>query len=174
MAARLALLAAVVATILIPTAMASQQTTGQTILDTLNSGVLARLNSIRVAHGLVPLKVNDALTTAAVNHSTEMLADGYFEHESVDGAPFWQRLSEYKRGARNGFWSVGENLLEASPDVDATKALAIWMASPEHRQNILRAGWRDIGISAIHADSAAGTFGGRPVTVITTDFGVRR
>jgi uncharacterized protein YkwD len=47
------------------------------------------------------------------------------------------------------------------------------MASPEHRQNILTARWREIGISAIHSDSAPGTFGGRPVTVITTDFGVR-
>src|SRR5262249_61612581 len=41
------------------------------------------------------------------------------------------------------------------------------------RHNILTGRWREIGIAAIHADSAPGTFGGGPVTVITTDFGAR-
>jgi uncharacterized protein YkwD len=50
----------------------------------------------------------------------------------------------------------------------------MWMASPEHRRNILDPTWREIGIAAVHAASAPGTYGGQPVTVITTDFGVRR
>src|SRR5262249_12991673 len=66
-----------------------------------------------------------------------------------------------------------ENLVEGSPGLGAAKAVAAWMASPEHRENILRAGWRDIGIAAIHDHSAPGAFGDRPVTVITADFGVR-
>ena len=69
--------------------------------------------------------------------------------------------------------SVGENLLWSSPDVDPAQAVQLWMASPEHRQNILTARWREIGVGALHADSAPGTNGGRAVTVITTDFGVR-
>ena len=156
----------------VPAAFGRHGTTRQTSLQALDTGVLVQLNAIRTAHGLVPLKLNAALTTAAEGHSVQMLADGYFAHESADGAPFWKRLAVYS-GSSHGSWSVGENLLWSSPDVGAVHALRLWMASPEHRHNILTAGWRDIGIAAIHADSAPGTYGGRAVTVITTDFGTR-
>ena len=156
-----------------PAAFAGRSTAQVTEVRALDSSVLTQLNAIRVAHGLVPLKLNSQLTTAAEDHSSQMLADGYFAHNSFDGTPFWKRLTSYYSAAPHGVWSVGENLLWSSPDVDAVKALQLWMASPEHRQNILTARWREIGIAAIHADSAPGTYGGRPVTVITTDFGVR-
>jgi uncharacterized protein YkwD len=142
-------------------------------LQTLDLGVLVQLNEIRKAHGLVPLKLNPTLSVAAQSHSSEMLADGYFAHESVGGAPFWKRLIAYSSSAPHGSWSVGENLLWSSPEVDAVKALKLWMASPEHRHNILAARWHEIGIAAVHADSAPGTYGGHAVTVITTDFGSR-
>jgi uncharacterized protein YkwD len=138
----------------------------------LDAGVLVQLNAIRTAHHLVALKLNASLTAAAEGHSAEMVADGYFAHDSADGSPFWKRLTAYSDSS-HGSWSVGENLLWSSPDVVAAKALELWMASPEHRHNILTAGWREIGIAAIHADSAPGTYGGRSVTVITTDFGAR-
>ena len=138
----------------------------------LDAQVLVRLNAIRTAHGLVPLRSNATLAAAAAGHSEQMLADGYFAHESADGSPFDRRLTGYSVGARE--WSTGENLLWSSPDVTAAKALGLWMASPGHRANILNARWRDIGIASFHAGSAPGTFGNRPVTVITTDFGFRR
>jgi Uncharacterized protein with SCP/PR1 domains len=48
------------------------------------------------------------------------------------------------------------------------------MNSPEHKANILNPRWRQIGISSVHVDAAPGTYQGLPVTIITTDFGVRR
>ena len=45
---------------------------------------------------------------------------------------------------------------------------------PEHRANILTARWRQIGISVVHVGSSGSVFGGGPVTIVTTDFGVRR
>ncbi len=170
---RLAALIALAAAVAVPAALASPHTSGQTRVQSLDASVLVRLNAIRTAHGLLPLKANAVLTTAAVAHSAQMLADGYFLHESADGTPFWKRLARYTGGATRT-WTVGENLLWSSPAVDAREALALWMASPEHKRNILTARWRDIGIASIHADAAPGTYGGRPVTVITTDFGVRR
>ncbi len=156
-----------------PAAFARRGSVRQTRLQTLDLGVLVQLNAIRKSHGLVPLKVNPALSVAAQGHSSEMLADGYFAHDSVDGSPFWKRLAAYSHSASHGSWSVGENLLWSSPEVDAVKALKLWMASPEHRHNILTPRWREIGIAAIHVDTASGTFGGRAVAVVTTDFGVR-
>jgi uncharacterized protein YkwD len=171
-AGRTIAVAVLVALVAVPAAFARQAAARQTDMQALDAGVLVQLNAIRTAHHLVPLKLDASLTTAAEGHSAEMLADGYFAHASADGAPFWKRFTAYSDASR-GSWSVGENLLWSSPDVGAAKALQLWMASPEHRHNILTARWREIGIAAIHADSAAGTYGGRSVTVITTDFGAR-
>jgi uncharacterized protein YkwD len=157
-----------------PSAFARHGASNQTSVQALATGVLVELNAIRTAHGLVPVKLNATLSAAAKGHSSEMLTDGYFAHNSFSGAAFWKRLTGYSNKAAHGYWSVGENLLWESPDVAPAEALRLWMASPEHRKNILTPSWREIGISAIHADSAPGTFGGQPVTVITTDFGVRR
>jgi uncharacterized protein YkwD len=68
---------------------------------------------------------------------------------------------------------VGENLVWASPALDAQHALQLWLASPEHRANLMNPRWREIGVSAVHAASAPGVYHGLPVTIITTDFGAR-
>ncbi|HEY3922557.1 MAG TPA: CAP domain-containing protein [Gaiellaceae bacterium] len=174
MVAKRILAVAVVALIVAPAAFARRSSSvGETRVQSLNAGVLVQLNAIRTQHGLVPLTLNAQLSTAARGHSEQMLADGYFAHNSYDGSAFWKRMADYERGASNGYWSVGENLLWSSPTVDAVQALKLWMASPEHRANILTAKWRQIGIASVHAATASGAFGNRAVTVITTDFGVR-
>jgi uncharacterized protein YkwD len=142
-------------------------------LSSLESGVLSQLNKIRVQHGLQPVKISARLTASAAQHSREMGADGYFAHNSHDGTAFWKRIGRWYGSDGYGFWSVGENLLWSSPQVDPVDALQLWMDSPEHRANILTARWREIGISAVHVAAAPGTFQGREVTIITTDFGVR-
>jgi uncharacterized protein YkwD len=122
----------------------------------------------------VPLKINARLTAAADQHSAEMGADGYFEHASHDGTAFWKRINHWYGSTGYGYWSVGENLLWSSPDIDPQHALELWMNSPEHRANILAARWREIGVSAVHVAAAPGDYHGLDVTIITTDFGVRR
>lgn len=142
-------------------------------LTSLERGVLADINAFRAAHGLAPLRLSTSLTAAARSHSIEMETDGYFAHSSHDGEVFWKRIQSYYPSTSYGYWSVGENLLWSSPDVDAQRALTMWENSPEHRRNLLDPHWREIGISAVHAGSAPGVFGGQAVTIVTTDFGVR-
>jgi uncharacterized protein YkwD len=145
-----------------------------TSLSSLESGVLQQLNAIRVQHGLVPLKLSPSLTASSEQHSREMAADGYFQHASHDGTSFWKRIGLTYSETGFRYWSVGENLLWSSPEVDPAGAVKLWMNSPEHRANILTAEWRQIGVAAVHVDSAPGVFNGQPVTIITTDFGYRR
>jgi uncharacterized protein YkwD len=140
----------------------------------LESGVFRQLNAIRADHGLVPLRVNTRLAAAAEQHSREMADDGYFDHNSVDGTSFSARLARWYPVAGFRSWSVAENMLWWSPSVEPSGAVAKWMRSPMHRANILNPDWRDIGVGVVHTASAGGTYGGRPVTIITTDFGVRR
>ncbi len=143
-------------------------------LSSLESGVLSDLNKTRLEHGLQPVKISARLTASAAQHSNEMGADGYFEHTSHDGTSFWKRIGHWYGSDGYRYWSVGENLLWSSPQVDPAGALQLWMNSPEHRANILNARWREIGISAVHVAAAPGTYKGLEVTIITTDFGIRR
>jgi uncharacterized protein YkwD len=143
-------------------------------LSGLESGVLDDLNAIRARHGLARLTIDAALTATAEEHTREEAADGYFAHPSADGTAFWKRIERAYPSAGYEYWSVGENLLWSSPDVDPAQALRLWMDSPEHRANILDPHWREIGVAALHVASAPGTYGGREVTLVTTDFGVRR
>jgi len=144
-----------------------------TELSLLESGVLAQINFIRVEHDLAPLRLSAELGEAAEEHSQEMAADGYFQHDSFDGSAFWKRIADFYSSAGYGYWSVGENLLWSSPTVGSVGALQLWMRSPEHRANILNPRWREIGVAAVHTMHAPGTYRHRTVTIITTDFGVR-
>jgi uncharacterized protein YkwD len=165
--------AAAVVSLAAPAAF-SAPSVGSSSVAALESGVLRQLNAVRAGHGLVPFRVNTRLAAAAEQHSREMADDGYFDHHSFDGTSFSARLANWYPVAGFRSWSVGENLLWWSPTVEPSGAVAAWMRSPTHRANILNSGWREIGIGVVHAASAGGTYRGRPVTIITTDFGVRR
>jgi uncharacterized protein YkwD len=145
-----------------------------TSLGSLERGVLADINAYRAANHLPALRLSASLTFAARTHSLQMESDGYFGHNSADGTAFWKRIESFYPEGGFAYWSVGENLLWSSPDVNAKKALEMWIASPEHRKNMLDPHWREIGVSAVHSGGAPGVYDGRAVTIVTTDFGVRK
>ena len=173
MAVALLALVALVGAFAAPAAQSKKARTSVS-LSSLERGVLIDLNKIRAQHGLQPVHISARLTASAAQHSKEMGADGYFQHNSVNGTAFWKRITRWYGSKGYGYWSVGENLLWSSPSVDPAAAMQLWMNSPEHRANILTARWREIGVSAVHFASAPGTYKGLEVTIITTDFGVRR
>ena len=143
-------------------------------LSSLESDVLVSLNVTRAAHGLRSLRISPGLCIAARQHSQEMARLGYFAHDSANGGSFDARIARsYPFGATFMHWAVGENLVWETSGLDASEALRLWMASPEHRQNILDPGWTEAGISAVQAAAAPGVYGGDDVTIITTDFGSR-
>jgi uncharacterized protein YkwD len=141
--------------------------------DALERDVLAHVNAFRARHGLAALRVNDRLSAAADVQSTAMAQLGFFAHRSADGSSYRRRVGRFY--GRRGFdrWSVGENLLWQSPDLDGPSALVIWQNSRRHRRVLLTPRWREIGLSAVHVPAAPGFFRGREVTIVTADFGVR-
>jgi uncharacterized protein YkwD len=140
----------------------------------LESDLIAALNSFRVASGLRPFRSSARLRAAARRHSGEMARYGYFEHASPYGAPFWRRIAAYysMRGYRS--WWVGENLEYGQPAIAAAEVLADWLRSPAHRANVVSTRWRDAGIGVLSVPSGPGVFGGVPTTIVTLDVGVRR
>ena len=141
---------------------------------TLDLAILSQLNQIRTAHGLGPLTVSPSLTAAATAHTHDMISNGYFGHNSANGEPFWKRVADFYPDRNYSYWSVGENLFWSAGRATPGGAVKAWMASPDHRANILDPRWAQIGIAAVNAPAVPGTYLNLDVTVITTDFGVRR
>jgi uncharacterized protein YkwD len=172
LAVALAVLVAAAAGLLAASALAT--TRSERNLPGLNHQVLAAVNRFRVAHSLAALHESRALDRSARQHSLEMGRVGYFDHPSANGTAFWKRIRHYYRAGGYSYWSVGENLLWASPSVSAASAMNQWIGSPPHLKNLLTPQWRQIGVSAVTVADAPGVYNGQRVTIITTDFGVRR
>jgi uncharacterized protein YkwD len=136
--------------------------------------LLREINQVRAQNGLGALRSSRPLAEAAEFHSRSMASRGFFAHESPDGASFWKRVERFYPSRGFHYWSAGENLAYGSPSMSADGAVRAWMNSPGHRANMLSTTWAEIGIGAVHVDSAPGVYAGRPATIITTDFGVRR
>jgi uncharacterized protein YkwD len=120
--------------------------------------LLRAMNRARTTRGLRGLRLDPKLRAAARAHSREMLRYDYFGHGS-----FGRRLSSF--GVRGP--TIGENL--AWGDGSYRRAAVIvgeWLRSPEHRANLLRPGFRRVGVGSL-----SGHFAGHPnVLVVTADF----
>jgi uncharacterized protein YkwD len=123
--------------------------------------LLDEINRARAAHGLPALRIDGTLEQAARAHSRDMLRRGYFGH-----GDFGRRLASF--GARGP--AVGENLgWGVGARGTAQAIVAGWLASPGHRANLLRRGFRRVGLGRV-----VGTFAGRGgTTVVTADFAGR-
>ena len=107
------------------------------------AAVVERTNAERAAAGCGPLVVDERLTAAAQLHSEDMLAQGYFDHTSLDGRSPWDRAKA------QGYANPGaENI--AKGQATAEDVVRAWMDSPGHRANILNCDLREIGVG--HAD----------------------
>jgi uncharacterized protein YkwD len=119
--------------------------------------LLDELNRVRASHGLAAFRVDPALQNAARAHTQDMLRRGYFSH-----GDFASRLRRH--GARGPV--LAENLGWASGRDRARTIVRLWLQSPSHRVNVLRPGFRRIGIAGI-----VGRFSGRSgAMVATADF----
>jgi uncharacterized protein YkwD len=112
---------------------------------------LNQLNSARASYGIAPLALDPALTAVAYGHAADMLANGYFSHDSLDGTTYKQRLTN--AGISYG-WS-GENAcyLGYGGGVQATLDWchsAFWSepypGGGNHKDNILNTNYRRVGI----------------------------
>jgi uncharacterized protein YkwD len=139
----------------------------------LERSLAVEINALRARRGLRPLVVSTPLAEAARSHSLDMARTGNFSHVSSNGRPFTVRVRRFYTTEGFRSWRAGETLLWASPEIDAGRALSMWMKSSEHRRIIVTPEWREIGLSAVHTTSGPRVFANREVTVVTADFGVR-
>jgi uncharacterized protein YkwD len=123
--------------------------------------LLRAMNEARRTHGLPPLRIDTRLEQTSRAHSGAMIRTATFTH----GA-FATRIR--RAGVRAP--RVGENLAWAvGPMAEAHALVNVWLASPEHRANLLRPGYRTVGVG-IRIGSFEGYAG---ASVVTTDFAGR-
>ena len=138
---------------------------GPAVNAALEQQVIDLVNAERAARGLPPLKLSDALRSAARYHAADMAQDDYFDHDTYDRVggrlqqvcEIWTRVESYYPSPRS------ENI--AAGYTTPASVMAAWMQSGGHRTAILNADYREIGVG--YAE------GGSWSTYWVQDFGTR-
>lgn len=106
--------------------------------------LLALVNGERRKAGLRALAFNAALTAAAQAHADAMASAGVMGHQLAGGAPLNVRVES----AGYVEWSaLAENVARGS--VGTGEVVGAWMASPDHRANVLGAGYTEAGVGHV-------------------------
>jgi uncharacterized protein YkwD len=116
---------------------------------TFENNVLTLVNQKRAAGAVcggvskpaVPaLTLDTRLRCAARKHSKDMGVKNFFSHTSSDGSSFSQRITK----AGYTWTAAGENISAGYATADA--AVAGWMASTGHCNNIMNATFKHLGV----------------------------
>ena len=120
--------------------------------------LLGQINTVRAQYGLGPLTLDPHLERAARAHSREMLSSNVFAHGDFAGRMFQFAVT----GA-----VAGENLAWGTGARGSAQGIVLaWLASPEHRANLLRQSFTRVGVADL-----VGTFQGYArAHVVTADF----
>ena len=122
------------------------------------SSLLREINRVRAQHGLAQLRADTHLGRAALAHSKEMIGSNDFQHGSFGG-----RMHQFNVAGH----CAGENLAWGTGGRGTAQGIvAAWLASPEHRANLLRPSFTRVGV----ADLVGPFLGYSGAHVVTADF----
>lgn len=110
-------------------------------VDVAASQLLVLTNQDRANAGLPSLQMNAQLTAAAEAKAQDMFAKGYWAHFAPDGTSPW----DFIRAQGYNYVYAGENL--ARGFTTSSSVVNAWMASPEHRANMLSHNYNDVGFA---------------------------
>ena len=131
------------------------------------------VNQERVAKNLPKLKVHAALVSSARTHAADMGAQKYFQHDSLDGSTFADRIlaAGYEREGYDS-WKAGENIAWGSGLYSAPSLIVEqWMDSAVHRAVILSKSFKEIGVGAVKTQGYGSVEG--PVWFFVLDLAAR-
>lgn len=136
---------------------------GVNIASILPGAIALLSNQARAESNSVPLELNDILSGAAQKKADDMARHGYFAHKEPSGEMPWHWFTE----AGYDYAFAGENL--AVNFTDTEQLVDAWLASPSHRDNILKPQYRELGVGM-----ATGTYKGREAVFVVQFFGARK
>jgi uncharacterized protein YkwD len=139
----------------------------------IRAATLCLVNRERVTRGEPPLQANARLEQAAQSHSHDMASGDYIEHVGRRGDTPLNRMraAGYIFSSRLGY-ELGENIAYGTLWLATPRAIvAAWMASPEHRANILDGRFRDSAVG-VAPRAPASMARGQAGAIYTQEFGV--
>ncbi len=107
--------------------------------DEMIAGILEYTNQARAAEGVPPLKHIPAVDTPAMLRARE--SDTLWSHTRPDGSNFNTVFAQVGLS----YPGVGENLFSANALLSAREVVDAWLASPDHRRNLLDARFTGMG-----------------------------
>lgn len=128
--------------------------------DISSEELLLLTNQERQNAGINPLILNNKLSEAAAKKAQDMFDNNYWAHNSPSGNTPWVfiKSSGYK------YVYAGENLAKGFTTAD--NAVKAWMASPDHRNNMLSANYEDVGFAVM-----LGKLNGEETVLIVEELG---
>lgn len=124
----------------------NQNQAAPSTLPNTSETVLTLINNAREENGLPKLQINDLLNSTAIAKAMDMVENNYFSHTSPTyGSPF-----EMMQNAGITYKVAGENIAGNSSVENAVKS---WLASEEHKANILSNAYNYIGIGVEPSDT---------------------
>lgn len=110
-------------------------------VDVSSQQLLQLTNQKRAEAGLQPLQLDGQLTIAAENKAQDMFTKDYWAHFAPDGKSPW----DFIKASGYNYIYAGENLARGfSTSNDVVNA---WLASPDHRANMLSSHYSDVGFA---------------------------
>jgi uncharacterized protein YkwD len=120
------------------------------------------INEERAANGVDSLETDSDLRRVARGHSVDMIEQNYVGHESPDGVTPADRLES--AGCSAGGENVAQSWIDEPVNVEgqtivvddeaelADHLVERWMASPGHRENVLRESFSESGVGVMITD----------------------
>ena len=103
--------------------------------------ILSLVNQERVRNGLEKLTWGDTCSSAAETRAEELVQ--LYSHTRPDGSPWSTACDEPSAGA---VYVEGENLVVGNSAVSPETAVAAWMNSEKHRENILNPSYTKLAV----------------------------
>ncbi len=124
------------------------------------STLLDETNQARSNDGKPDLILNRQLSQAAYLKAQDMFTQQYWAHNAPDGAQPWKWFGEVKYN----YAEAGENL--AKNFASSGAVMNAWLASPEHKANVLKYDYKDVGFAVVN-----GTLNNKQTSVVVALYG---
>ena len=140
----------------------------------IRAAIVCLHNEAREKAGAVRLRADARLELAADRHAQDMVAQGYFGHDSLTGVDPFDRMRKTGYIGRGIVWNAGETIAWASGSfATPQKIMEAWMKATTQRLTLLAPDFRHIGVGIALGAPVERAADALPAVTYTIDYGWR-
>ncbi|MGH2838085.1 MAG: CAP domain-containing protein, partial [Thermoleophilaceae bacterium] len=143
-------------------------------IEAIRTAFICLHNEEREKASAAVLRADSRLLTAAQKHAEDMVADGYFGHDTPDGINPFDRMRREGYLGRGFVWNAGETIAWASGSRATPRSVMdSWLDSTSQRLTLLAPDFRHIGVGIALGAPVERDPGASPAVTYTIDYGWR-